>query len=197
VSVLPKSRGVLWIFFLTLFAGLCLPGYAATKTKYETLILVPMHGFEADGFCGTLSGSVTAGNFFKGLQRVESDQGVEFRRKSLIVRNFPDELDIALDGPIGSCPLSLPNSATGDSLADFVKGLSVEAEWIDGSARQSAGDLSVTKFPPITRWFAEYEKPTWRLQIKVPSKDIAITRPLVISLVSGSGHRLMNYTFSL
>jgi hypothetical protein len=197
MNTLTKSRGVLWIFFLTLFAGLCLPGYPATKTKYEALIFVPAHSFEADGFCGTLSGSVSAGKFFKGLQRIESDQGVEFRRKSQIVRNFPDELDIGLEGPIGSCPLSLPNSATRDSLAEFVKGLSVEAEWIDGNARQSVGNLSVTKFPPITRWFAEYEKPTWRLEIKVPSKDIAISDALVVSLVSDSGHRVMNYAFSL
>ncbi|MGC1595367.1 MAG: hypothetical protein WA774_08435, partial [Candidatus Acidiferrales bacterium] len=106
MNTFTKSRGVLWLFCLTLFAGLCVPGYATTKTKYEALIFVPMHGFEADGFCGTLSGSVSAGNFFKGLQRIESDRGVEFRRKSLNVRNFPDELDIALEGPIGSCPLS-------------------------------------------------------------------------------------------
>lgn len=192
-----KSRGVLWIFCLTLFAGLCLPGYATTKTKLEALISVPMHRFEADGFCGTLSGSVSAGNFFKGLQRIESDQAVAFRRKSQIVRNFPDELDIAFEGPIGSCPLSLPNSATGDSLAHFVKGLSVEAEWIDGNARKSVSNLSVTKFPPITRWYVEYETPTWRVQIQVPSKDIAITGTLVVSLDSESGHRVMNYTFSL
>ncbi|MFZ0584182.1 MAG: hypothetical protein WAN72_02965 [Candidatus Acidiferrales bacterium] len=197
MNTFTKSRGVLWLFCLTLFAGLCVPGYATTKTKYEALIFVPMHGFEADGFCGTLSGSVSAGNFFKGLQRIESDRGVEFRRKSLNVRNFPDELDIALEGPIGSCPLSLPNSATSDSLADFVKGLKVEAEWIDGNASQTVGDLSVTKFPPITRWFAEYERPTWQLQIKVPSKDVAITRALVVSLVSDSGHKVMNYSFSL
>ena len=191
------TRCSLWLFFLALFTGLALPGYAEKKTKFESSILVPTHRFEADGFCGTLTGSAAAGDFFKGLQRIETQQGVEFRKKSSIVREFPAEIDFALSGSIGSCPLSLPNSQTAESLNDFVKGLSVVAEWIDGDASRTVRDLSITKTPPITRWFAEYETPAWGLRIQVPSKDVAVTNALVISLLSENGHKAMNFTFSL
>lgn len=191
------SRGSLWLFFLAFLTGLALPGYAEKKTKFESSTLVPTHRFEADGFCGTLTGSVGAGDFFKGLQRMETQPGVEFRKKSKIVREFPEEIDFALTESIGSCPLSLPNSQTAESLNDFVKRLSVVAEWIDGDASRTVRDLSVTKTPPITQWFAEYETPTWGLRIRIPSKDVAIRNALVVSLLSKSGHKVMNFTFSL
>jgi hypothetical protein len=184
------------LFFLALLTGLALSGYAEKKTKFESSILLPTHRFKADGFCGTLTGSVGAGDFFKGLQRIETQQGVEFCKKSEIVRKFPEEIDFAFGRSIGNCPLSLPNSQTAESLNDFVKGLSV-VEWIDGDASRTVRDLSITKTAPITRWFAEYETPTWGLRIQVPSKDVAIANALVVSLLSENGHKVMNFTFSL
>jgi hypothetical protein len=197
LNSLRKTRGALWLFGLTLLSGLWLPGFAERKTKFESGIFSPMRQLETDGFCGSLSGSLSAGDFFQGLPRVESESGVEFRRKSKVVRQFPDELDIALQGPPGSCPLALPNSQTGESPDEFVRGLSVEAQWVDRDASPSIRDHSVSKSPPRTRWFAEYEKPTWGFKIQVLSQDVAITRALVVSLISASGDRVANSTFSL
>jgi hypothetical protein len=125
MTILIRRRNILWLFFVTLAASPMLRGYAAKKTTYESSIPLSIHQFEADGFCGTLGGWVRAGDFLKGLQRIETEQGIEFRKKSKIVRQFPGELDFDLKGTIGSCPTSLPNSETVDSLNDFDNGLSV------------------------------------------------------------------------
>jgi hypothetical protein len=197
MRILVRRRGILWLFFATLAAGPMLGGYATKKTTYESSISLPIHQFETEGFCGTLAGWVSAGDFLKGLQRIETEQGIQFRKKLKIVGQFPGEVDFDLKGTIGSCPTSLPNSETVDSLNDFVNGLSVSADWLDGNARQTVGDLSITRSMPMTRWFSEYEKPQWGLSIKVPSRDVPILDVLVVSLLSKSGHEVTNFTFAL
>ena len=192
-----RGRAILWLLFATIVVSPMLSGYAAKKITYESSISLPVHQFEADGFCGALAGWVRAGDFLKGLQRIETEQGVEFRKKSKSVREFPEEVDFDLTGTISSCPTSLPNSETVASLNDFVNSLSISADWLDGNVSQAVGELSITRTMPTTRWFSEYEKPQWGLSIKVPSKAVPIVSVLVVSLLSKSGHKVMNITFAL
>jgi hypothetical protein len=186
-----------WLFFVALSAGLALPGHAAKKTTHETSLVLPAHRFQADGVCGDLMGRASAGKFFNGLQRIETEQGVEFRRKSKVVREFPDEIEFSLEGAIGSCPASLPNSATSTELNDFVNNLTVTADWTGGDNAKTVGNLSVTKIPPIVGWFREYEQPRWGLSIKIPSNGVSISNALDVSILSESGHRVMNFIFAL
>lgn len=197
MTPLITTRSMRWVFFAALSAGLALPGHAAKKTTYETVMVLPGHRFKTDGVCGDLSGTATAGNFFKGLQRIETEQGVEFRRKSKVVREFPDEIQFSLEGAIGSCPASLPNSATSVELDDFVKGVKVTADWVDGGYDKQVSNLSVTKFPPIATWFMEYQQPRWGLMIKIPSNGVSISTALDVSVLSESGRKVMNFTFAL
>jgi hypothetical protein len=197
MTPLLTTRSMPWLFFAALSAGLAFPGHAAKKTTYEAFVVLPAHRFETDGICGDLSGTATAGNFLKGLQRIETEQGVEFRRKSKVVREFPDEIEFSLEGEIGSCPASLPNSATSTVLDDFINDMIVTADWIDGDNVKKVSNLSVSKIPPIMGWMREYEQPRWRLTIKIPSNGVSISSALVVSLVSGSGYKAMNFTFAL
>jgi hypothetical protein len=133
----------------------------------------------------------------KGLQRIETEQGVEFRRKSKVVRDFPDHIEFSLEGGIGSCPASLPNCATSTVLNDFVNNMTVTADWIDGDNAKKVSNLSVSKIPPIMGWMREYEQPRWRLTIKIPSHGVALSSALDVSVRSESGHKVMNFTFAL
>jgi hypothetical protein len=186
-----------WLFFAALSAGLAFPGHAAKKTTYEAFVVLHAHRFETDGICGDLSGTATAGNFLKGLQRIETEQGVEFRRKSKVVREFPDEIEFSLEGKIGSCPGSLPNSATSTVLNDFVNNLKITADWTDGDNAKKVSNFLVSKIPPIMGWMREYEQPRWKLTIKIPSNGVSISSALDVSLLSGCGHKVMNFTFAL
>jgi hypothetical protein len=186
-----------WLFFAALSAGLALPGHAAKKTTHKTFVVLPAHRFQADGICGDLSGTASADKFFKGLQRTETEQGAEFRRKSKVVREFPGEIEFSLEGAIGSCPASLPNSATSTVLNDFVNNVRVTADWTDGDNSRAISNLSVTRIPPITGWFRESERPRWGLSIKIPSNGVSISNSLDVSVLSKSGHKVMNFTFAL
>ena len=197
MTALLTTRSMPWLFFAALSAGLALPGHAAKKTTYETFVVLPAHRFQADGICGDLTGTASAGKFFNGLQRIETEQGVEFRRKSKVVREFPDEIQFSLEGAIGSCPASLPNSATGTVLNDFVKELKITADWLDGDNDRKVSDLSVTRFSPVVGWMREYEQPRWGLTIKIPSNGVSISNALDVSVLSESGHKVMNFTFAL
>ena len=197
MTPLLTTRSMPWLFFAALSAGLAFPGHAAKKTTYEAFVVLPVHRFKTDGICGDLSGTATAGNFLKGLQRIETEQGVEFRRKSKVVREFPGEIEFSLEGKIGSCPGSLPNSATSTVLSDFVNNVRVTADWTDGDSSRAIRNLSVTKIPPITGWFRESEQPRWELSIKIPSNGVSISSALDVSVLSESGHKVMNFTFAL
>ena len=197
MSPLLKARSMAWLVFAALPTGLAFPGHAAKKTTYGTFVILPAPRFETDGICGDLSGSASAGNFFKGLQRIETESGVEFRRKSKGVRVFPDEIQFSLQGAIGGCPTSLPNSATSAVLNDFVKNVRVTAGWIDGDDGRRVSNVSVTKVPPIVGWLMEYEQPRWGLSIKIPSNDVSISNALDVSVLSENGHKVMNFTFAL
>ena len=186
-----------WLLFAALSAGLAFPGHAAKKTTYETFVVLPAHRFETDGICGDLSGTASAGNFFKGLQRIETEQGVEFRRKSKVLCEFPDEIEFSLEGKIGSCPVSLPNSATGAVLNDFVNNVRVTADWIDGDNGKRVSSLSVTTTPPVVGWMREYELPRWKLSIKIPSSGVSLSSALDVSVRSESGQKVMNFAFAL
>ncbi|MGA9569203.1 MAG: hypothetical protein WBS17_03900 [Candidatus Acidiferrales bacterium] len=131
------------------------------------------------------------------MQRIETEQGVEFRRKSKVVRESPDEIQFSLEGAIGSCPASLPNSATSVELDDSVKGVKVTADWTGDDNAKSVDNLSVTKFPPVVGWFREYEQLRWGLSIKIPSSGVSISNALDVSVLSGGGHKVMNFTFAL
>ncbi len=197
MTPLIRTRSIAWSLFAVLSAGLAFPGHAAKKTTYDNSVVLPAHHFKTDGICGDLAGTASAGNFFEGLQRIETDQGVEFRRKSKVVREFPDEIQFWLEGAIGGCPSSLSNTATSTALVDFVKGVTVTADWVDGDSGKTVSNLSVTKFPPIATWFMESEQPRWGLSIKVPSNGVSISTALDVSVLSESGHKVMNFTFAL
>ena len=170
MTPLLTRRSMPWLFFAAVSAGLAFPGHAAKKTTYEAFVVLPAHRFETDGICGDLSGTPTAGEFLKGLQRIETEQGVEFRRKSKVVHEFPDEIDFWLEGAIGSCPASLPNSATSADLNDFVNNVRVTGDWMDGDNGKRVSNLSVTTIAPIVGWMREYEEPRWGLTITIPAK---------------------------
>ena len=197
MSPLLRTRSIAWPLFAALSAGLAFPGHAAKKTTYDISVALPAHRFKADGICGDLSGTARAGKFFEGLQRIETEQGVEFRRKSKAVREYPDEIRFWLEGAIEGCPASLPNTATSTLLLDFVKGVTVTAEWIDGNGPRTVSNLSVTRFPPTATWFMGDEQPRWGLSIKVPSNGVSISTALDVSVLSESGHKVMNFTFAL
>jgi hypothetical protein len=197
VSSLRETRTVPWLFIAAFSARLAIPGQAAKKTIYGTFVVLPAHRFQTDGICGGLSGTATAGNFFKGLQRIETEKGVEVRRKSKVVREFPDEIQFSLEGAIGSCPASLPNSQTSTVLNAFVNNVKVTADCIDGDNGRTVSNLSAAKTPPIVGWFEEYQRPRWGLTIIIPSNGVSISTALDVSILSDNGHNVMNFTFAL
>jgi len=167
------------------------------KTKYDQSLPIPAQSFRRDAVCGGLGGDVTAGDFFGSLERVETAGGIEFRRKSQVIRNFPNELSVVLSGTIGSCPRSVPNSASISSLTDFVNQIKVAVAWTNAAGARPVPNLSVVKQNPKEVPWPETDSPHWGLEIKVPSKDVPLTDLLSILIQSEDGHRLLDFTVGL
>src|SRR5208282_3669281 len=143
------------LFAIGLLAALVAGASAEKKKKYDKSIMIPSESLQSTSLCGALAGNMSAGDFFKNLERRESSGGIEFRQKSQVVREFPSELSIVLTGTIGSCPASVPNSASTSSLTDFINNLKVDAEWTNGAGPRPVSDLFVVKHGPQDVWWPE------------------------------------------
>jgi hypothetical protein len=191
------SRGMLILFAIGLLTALVAGASGGKKTKYDQSVPIPRQSLERNGVCGALAGNMTAGDFFRDLERREAPGGIEFRKKSQVIREFPPELSVALTGTIGSCPTSVPNSASTSSLTDFINHLKVGAEWTNRAGPRPVPNLLVVRHLPRDVWWPETDPPRWGLEIKVPSKDVPLTDSLIISIQSEDGHRVMNFTVEL
>lgn len=192
-----SSRLALVLFALGLLLTFVAGASSGKKTKYDLALPVPAQPFRHDTVCGVLGGDVTAGDFFRGLERRETADGIEFRRKSQVIHDFPAELSVVLSGTIGSCPTSVPNSVSAASLTNFINQLKIAAEWSNGAGARPVSDISVIRHAPPEVWWPETDAPHWKLEIKVPSKDVPLTDSLSISIQSEDGHRLMDFTVAL
>jgi len=191
------SRQVLVFAAIALLMTSAAGPSAGKKTKYDQFLAIPAQAFQRDAICGGLGGDVTAGDFFAHLERIETDGGVEFRRKSQVVRDFPAQLSVVLAGTIGSCPRSVPNLAPISALTDFINQLKISAEWIRGPASRPVLNLSVVKHPPREVLWPETDPPHWGLDITLPSKDVPLTDLLNLSIQSADGHRLLDFMVGL
>jgi hypothetical protein len=191
------SGKMLLLFAVVLLLSFIAGASSGKKTKYDQTLPIPSQAFRRDTICGGLGGDVTAGDFFAHLERIETDGGVEFRRKSQVIRDFPARLSVVLSGTIGSCPRSVPNLAPISMLTDFVNQLKISAEWISGPASRPVLDLSVVRHPPREVPWPETDPPNWGLDITIASKDVPLTDLLNLSIQSADGHRLLDFMVGL
>src|SRR5579864_3162939 len=72
---------------------------AAPKKKQQFELFVPVvasQSIKSDQFCGNLSGALSSGEFFDGLQRLGTGRHIEFRKDARPVTEFPSKIAVSL-----------------------------------------------------------------------------------------------------
>src|SRR5271156_4752685 len=73
------------------------------KQQFELFVPVASQPIKGDQYCGNLSGALSSGEFFDGLQRLGAGRHIEFRKDAQPVKEFPSNIAIALGGKIAPC----------------------------------------------------------------------------------------------
>ena len=116
-----------------------------------------------------------SGDFFDGLQVDKKSKAVEFRKKNVTYRNFPDQLVVDVEGFAWRCGGRADQITPPDYAAGLMEGASFEVSWKRGDETRPATLLSTQERHP---------GPTsrWNYFLTVPSKDVPLTDNLVIDV---------------
>ena len=175
------------------------------KQKFESFIpVVASQSIKSDQYCGNLTGVLSSGEFFDGLQRLGTGRHVEFRKDAQPVTEFPSTIGISLAGKITPCVSEQSNSrvrfvqpGNGSSQQDvneFTNGLKFTALWENRRGVQPVSNWSVTKSVSGDRtWGVSDQIPT-RFAFQVPSQGVPLTSQLVITVYAPSGVKLATFT---
>src|SRR5580704_4231929 len=106
-----RSAWKLALLFATVFL-IASSAQAAPKKKQQFELFVPVASqpIKSDQYCGNLSGALSSGEFFDGLQRLGAGRHIEFRKDAQPVKEFPSTIGISLAGKITPCVSEQSNS---------------------------------------------------------------------------------------
>lgn len=173
------------------------------KQRFELFVPVASQPIKSDQFCGNLSGALSSGEFFDGLQRVGSGRRIEFRKDSQPVKEFPSNIAIALAGDIKPCGSSSSesevdfvqpgNGSSPRAINDFMNGLKFTAVWKNPRGMQPVANWSVTKsVSNDSAWRVDDQIPM-RFAFQVPSQGVPLTSQLMISMYGPTGVKLATF----
>ena len=179
----------------------CVDAAPRKKQRFESFVpVVASASIKSDQYCGNLTGVLSSGEFFDGLQRLGTGRHIEFRKDAQPVTEFPSTIGISLAGKITSCASEQSNSGVrfvqpgnGSSQQDvneFTNGLKFTALWENRRGFQPVSNWSVTKTVSDDRtWGVNDQIPT-RFAFQVPSQGVPLTSQLVITVYGPSGVKL-------
>jgi hypothetical protein len=180
---------------------------AAPKKKQQFELFVPVvasQTIKSDQYCGKLSGALSSGEFFDGLQRLGTGRHIEFRKDAQPVKEFPSDIAVSLAGNITPCasePTNSPvsfvqpgNESSQQAVNEFMSGLKFTAMWKSPRGVQAISNWSITKSVSDDKAWRVNDQIPMRFALQVPSQGVPLTNQLVISVYAPSGVKLVTFT---
>jgi hypothetical protein len=189
----PRVRRVYLLCFLIALSGPA-PAQTQNMTEKSTEFGIGVEtGFGTAQYhdtCIDFRVFFVAGQFFKGLRKVKSPNGLEFRKGRETYRTFPDKLVVDLEA------LALKCSATTDRLPppEFASGLlnevSIDVNWKTGPEMRPIAVL-------WTKTIHRTSTVRWDYILEIPAKDVPLTDQLVVDVSARDRIRLCRVTSNL
>jgi hypothetical protein len=188
-----------------LFVVTCVDAAPRKKQQFELFVpVVPSQRIKSDQYCGNLSGVLSSGEFFDGLQRLGTGRHIQFRKYAQSVKDFPSNIAISLAGNIEPCSSDPSNSAVSfvqpgngssqQAVDQFVSNLKFTALWKNPRGVQPVSNWSVTKSVSDDGTWRANDQIPMRFAFQVPSQGVPLTNQLVISVYAPSGAKLATFT---
>lgn len=131
--------------------------------------------------CATFYPELESNEFFRGLQRTETDEGRTFRKYSQLVTTYPPSLRIQIEVRISICDADIYTPAP---IPDFLKTLRFKVQWKKAMYLRPVGSFSVESIP-LTLDQSENRK-VLVVQIH-DSTNVPLTDHLILTILSPDG----------
>jgi hypothetical protein len=133
--------------------------------------------------CVTFEPTMESGTFFDGLERIDLDSGVQFRRNSASVLLFPSYLKIDIHVSVHLCDANIYTPARSP---DFMKGMKFRAQWKRNLELRPVANITLESVP------LNLEDGDNRLLfvLRIRDEDVPLTDHLIISVLTAQGKLL-------
>jgi hypothetical protein len=191
--LLPRALLLCW----SLLAAL--PGFGAHLSNHPTYDGVVNFGSQhlyIDDGCLSIHGTVTSGNFFDDLRRIDVGGELLYKKRGEVVKEYPESLTTSIH-LIARCPAQLPRSPT-SIFHGHSYGLKFEVNWKHEMQMRPAG-LS----PVVARCMGyssvvisaealvrDVAVPSVDCQMTVDSKGVPLGDHLIVSIFTADGRPL-------
>jgi hypothetical protein len=182
-------RGIL----LTLIIGMFSIGANARRrndTTYDGTVDFGSQVVYLNDGCVAVDGTLTSGNFFQDLKRIDTGSESEFRKSGRVVTEYPDSLTTSIRLVGGECAATLtrpPNSVFGDNSYS----LKFKVEWKDGmqlrSALLSPVAAHCTGSSSIPIPSRNFTIPSVTCEMTVNSQGVPLGDHLIVSVSTADG----------
>ena len=178
------AAGWLLVFPMCSADGKKSDGKLPKRFAFEKRVLLRPQFFRQGRTYLLLSGDLVAGDFFAGLERIETSQGIEFRKASQAVTSYHDFLLVSVAARRTRCgfvpqPIGIP-----EEVSHLPDSLQFAAQWERGSEVRPAESRWLDTYPEI---WTETSPPTWTFVYVVLAKDVPLTDHLLLSIDAGGG----------
>jgi hypothetical protein len=131
--------------------------------------------------CATFYPELESDEFFRGLQRVDTDQGRTFHKYSQLVTTYPPRLRIQIDVRISICDADVYTPAP---IPDFLKTLHFKVQWKKAMYLRPVGSFVVENVP-LNLDQSENRK---LLVVQIhDSNNVPLTDHLILTILSPDG----------
>lgn len=118
--------------------------------------------------------------FFSGLERIDTEQGSEFRKNSQVITNFPDYMTVEMSVRIEDCDTDVYTPAR---TPDFVKGMHFRAQWKRGVYLRPVANVLIES-KPVSMQEGDNRM---LFVLKIRDHDVPLTDHLIISVIGPDG----------
>jgi hypothetical protein len=189
-----KQIALLSICAAHLFGCLLLVHSAETKRERRYGKTIPMGAAQADvqHIPITMVASLTAEHFFDHLERIRTEHGIEFRKRSKVVQEFPDTISVTIRVSCPPCYLQAGKHHIEIEINEM-ESMSFQASWERGSETTEISHVSVSR---SSKYFAAFYH-DWLYELYIPSRNIPLTDALNVSVFAQNGQKLAVFKAAL
>ena len=131
--------------------------------------------------CATFYPELESNEFFRGLQRIETDEGRTFRKYSQLVTTYPPQLRIQIDVRISICDADVYTPAP---IPDFLKTLHFKVQWKKAMYLRPVASFVVENVPLNL----EQSENRRLLVVQIhDSNNVPLTDHLILTILSPDG----------
>jgi hypothetical protein len=180
LKLAPSFAGRVLALFLLAATVAAQPG---DKTKMTKEVSIGGSGISFHEYCGSVSVLMHHDDFFEGLERIHTPDGVVFRKKRKTYSHFPETFAVLIHFRLRYCGKSTPQDPGFIKPETAVNSLQLELEWKSDTETRDAEVAEMEVLPPFWGDMADL----WTIRLEIRAPQVPLTDRLIVTLYSKDG----------